>query len=162
MFRYKYEGIFFINIQLIKYKNRLSRWWLVAQQALKSTQSTHCALVLFHNILYTCWKCAHLITVILWIFTGARLADVTVGATDLNPSVRGNMQISELRFDKCGFHPGPIPNGATYRFNCPPGTVTGRYLVVQLAGTNYLTLCEVTATGGEALISTYWGLAKIN
>ena len=85
----------------------------------------------------------------LRIFAGDRLANVIVGATDLNPSDRENMVLSELIFDRCGFHPGPIPNGATHRFNCPPGNVTGRYLVVQLNGTNFLTLCEVTATGGR-------------
>ena len=83
------------------------------------------------------------------IFTGDRLANVIVGATALNPSGRENMVLSELRFDQCGFYSGAIPNGATHRFNCPPGTVTGRYLVVQLNGTNFLTLCEVTATGGR-------------
>ena len=54
------------------------------------------------------------------------------------------MAPSEFNLKECGFYRGPVPNGATVTIDCPPGQVIGRYLVVQLSGSNYLTLCEVS------------------
>ena len=57
------------------------------------------------------------------------------------------MTPEEFNLKECGFYAGPVPNDATVRIDCPPGEVTGRYLVVQLSTRNYLAICEVTATG---------------
>ena len=77
--------------------------------------------------------------------TGFRLANVHVGASDVVPRDQQLMTSWEFKLKECGVHNGAVPNGATVRIDCPPGQAIGRYLVVQLAGTNFLTLCEVTA-----------------
>jgi len=49
----------------------------------------------------------------------------------------------------CGAHPGSVGAGVTVKITCKPGLV-GRYVIVQLKGSNFLTLCEVqvfTGTG---------------
>ena len=55
------------------------------------------------------------------------------------------MELTKFNLSECDFYDGQVPGGATVRIDCPTGTVTGRYLVVQLSGRNHLTLCEVTA-----------------
>ena len=57
------------------------------------------------------------------------------------------MSLAEFDLRECGFYAGAVPDGTTVTINCPHGGVTGRYLLVQLDGTNFLTLCEVTAAG---------------
>ena len=57
------------------------------------------------------------------------------------------MSLTEFQLRECGFYSGAVPDNTTVTITCIPGGVTGRYLVVQLGGTNFLTLCEVTAAG---------------
>ena len=68
-----------------------------------------------------------------------------VGASDVLPRDQELMTASEFNLKVCGFHGGAVADGATVLIECPPGQATGRYLVVQLDGNNFLTLCEVTA-----------------
>ena len=68
-----------------------------------------------------------------------------VGVTDVVPKDQNTMEPSEFNLKECEFHEGPVQDGATVRIECPSGEVSGRFLVVQLSGRNYLTLCEVTA-----------------
>ena len=78
--------------------------------------------------------------------TEVRVADAHVGATDVVPRDGEHMTPSEFHLRECKFHEGPMLDGYTFRFDCPPDGVTGRYLVVQLQlhKKDRLTLCEVT------------------
>ena len=76
---------------------------------------------------------------------GYRLADFYVGATNTVPRDQQLMAPEEFNLKECKFYEGLVPDDATVRIDCPPGEVTGRYLVVQLSEVNHLTLCEVTA-----------------
>ena len=82
---------------------------------------------------------------LLFHFPGARLANVHVGLTDVVPRNHQMMSLSAFKLRECGLYSGPVPIGTTVTIPCPDGGVHGRYLVVQLDGTDYLTLCEVTA-----------------
>ena len=81
------------------------------------------------------------------VFSGERLSNFHVGVTDVVPRDQQHMTSSEFNLRRCGFYEGAVPNNATVRIECPP-RVTGRYLVVQLQGSNVLSLCEVTAQAG--------------
>ena len=49
----------------------------------------------------------------------------------------------------CGVFPGPATESQVIEVRCAPG-VSGRYVVVQIMGQQYLTLCEVEVYGGKA------------
>ena len=78
---------------------------------------------------------------------GHRLANIHVGVTNVVPRDQQRMSPSQFNLKECDFYPGQVPDDATVRINCPP-RITGRYLVVQLQDSNFLTLCEVTAAAG--------------
>jgi hypothetical protein len=72
-----------------------------------------------------------------------RLANFNVGVTNTSPgqqaSVLGTYQV-------CATSDGALGAGETKEFTCE---AVGRYVVVQLLGKEYLTLCEVEILGGK-------------
>ena len=82
---------------------------------------------------------------------GSRLANVHAGATDVVPIDQQRMILAKYHLKECEMYAGVVTNGDTVRNDCPLGQVTGRYLVVQLDGQNYLTLCEVTAAAAAGM-----------
>ena len=66
-----------------------------------------------------------------------RLSNFQIGTTNTSP----RQQAPKLSgYDVCATNAGALNAGETRHFAC---SSTGRYLIVQLKGTNYLTLCEV-------------------
>jgi len=54
----------------------------------------------------------------------------------------------------CGAFEGKVAAGATAEITCKPGLV-GRYVIVQLKETEYLTLCEVEVFGSGKIYKKY-------
>ena len=75
-------------------------------------------------------------------FTAERLADFQIGTTFNNPSVTAPV-IGE--YSVCASQGAALDAGETKDFVCD---AKGRYVIVQLKGANYLTLCEVEVYGG--------------
>jgi hypothetical protein len=71
-----------------------------------------------------------------------RLQDFVIGLTDFDPAVSAPT-VDTLRV--CATSEQAVTRGASALFDCEE---RGRYLVVQLKGTNYLTACEVEVYGG--------------
>ena len=80
----------------------------------------------------------------IFIISGNRLANFQSGVTNVNPSATAP-KIGAYKV--CAAFAGAVGRGATHVFKCPGCGVNGRYAVVQLKGTNYLTLCEVRVFG---------------
>lgn len=88
----------------------------------------------------------------------ARITSVTLWNRDVAPGRLSNFEIrigkkeppqsgpwNGAAADLCATHYGALPSGpSTIRCNQP---MLGRYVTVQLMGTNYLTICELQATG---------------
>lgn len=79
-----------------------------------------------------------------------RLANFQTGVTNTDPA---SSAPKVGGYSVCGTMGGAVGGGATHTFECPGCGVTGRYAVVQLKGTNYLTLCEVRIFGCECFIA---------
>ena len=50
-------------------------------------------------------------------------------------------------YDVIAHQTGPVAPGATVTYRSDAGPLSGRYLVIQILGKEYLTLCEVTVSG---------------
>ena len=87
-----------------------------------------------HNIQF--FKCCFTFS------TATRLSNFQIGATNTSPQARapaiGNYQA-------CAHVGGALAAGETRSITC---NGKGRYVIVQLKGRNYLTLCEVEVYGG--------------
>ena len=80
-----------------------------------------------------------------------RLTGVALGVSDLQPRDQQQMTPTELNARRCGQVTAAVEGGEKVTLTCPPGGVTGRYLIVQTLGrTDYLGLCEVEA--GRAFV----------
>ena len=75
-------------------------------------------------------------------FTAERLADFQIGTTFNNPSVTAPVLGA---YSVCASQGDALGAGKTKDFACDS---TGRYVIVQLKGANFLTLCEVEVYGG--------------
>ena len=75
---------------------------------------------------------------------------IRIGTTDDSPEVVAPT-IYNVRV--CASQDSPVANGATQELYCGG---TGRYLVVLLEKTEYLTLCEVEAFEGNTLHTVKW------
>ena len=70
-----------------------------------------------------------------------RLENFVVGLSDTDPA---SVPPVLNNYDVCTTYPGLAADGAVLSLDCTQTAgPTGRYLIVQLQGTNYLTLCEV-------------------
>ena len=100
-------------------------------------------------IMYLIWHFGrqylrYILPVVYW--TG-----VAAGVNDIEPRDQQAMTPAELNARNCGQVTTSVGKSETVTLTCPPGGVTGRYLIVQLLGRNdYLVLCEVEA--GRALV----------
>ena len=87
-----------------------------------------------HNIQF--FKCCFTFS------TATRLSNFQIGTTNTSPQARapaiGNYQA-------CAHVGGALAAGETRSITC---NGKGRYVIVQLKGRNYLTLCEVEVYGG--------------
>ena len=80
-----------------------------------------------------------------------RLTGVAVGVSDIEPREKQEMTPTELKARRCSQITKPVGGGETVTLTCPPGGVTGLYLIVQILDRkDYLTLCEVEA--GRAIV----------
>ena len=90
--------------------------------------------LLYHNIQF--FKCCFAFS------TATRLANFQIGTTNTSPQAQapaiGNYQA-------CAHVGGALGAGETRSIAC---NGKGRYVIVQLKGRNYLTLCEVEVFGG--------------
>jgi hypothetical protein len=77
------------------------------------------------------------------IIIGKRLANFNVGVTNTNPS---EQTPTPINIEVCATQEAALAAGETKTFDC---VATGRYVVVQLNGTGFLTLCEVEVLGGK-------------
>ena len=78
-----------------------------------------------------------------FIFLSAnRLANFQIGTTNVSPDTTAPAVGS---YDACAHSDGALGAGETKSFDC---AAKGRYVIVQLKGSNYLTLCEVQVFGG--------------
>jgi hypothetical protein len=68
-----------------------------------------------------------------------RLSNFNIGTMNTAPS--GALLPSQ--YSLCAYFPGYPPAGSTTTIPCQPGTAPGRYLIVQIPISNYLTMCEV-------------------
>ena len=73
---------------------------------------------------------------------GNRLAYFQIGTTNTNPTQTAP---AVGNYPACAVNGGSMEKGECKAFDCHS---KGRYLVVQLRGTNYLTLCEVQVYTG--------------
>ena len=71
-----------------------------------------------------------------------RLANFQIGATTDRPV----SSIDLNSYNVCASNDGPMGAGETRAFAC---SAVGRYVIVQLRGTNPLTLCEVKVMGSK-------------
>jgi hypothetical protein len=71
-----------------------------------------------------------------------RLTNFVVGLTKTSPNVRAP---ADGNYDVCASVTDSLRSGETRTLSC---IGTGRYLVVQLMGTNFLSLCEVEVYSG--------------
>ena len=73
-----------------------------------------------------------------------------MGITDVSPAVAAP---ALTNYELCATFTGPVATGASQRLECD---VTGRYLVVQLEGSNKrLTMCEVEVYERKSYIYRY-------
>ena len=79
------------------------------------------------------------------VYTENRLINIYIGVTDVTPVPLTEMLPEEHQLTLCAFIEPPLDPSEVRRVECPPGGVTGRYLVIQTDTTDPLTLCEVTA-----------------
>ena len=95
-----------------------------------------------------------------FLISGPRLHDFKVGVTDVSPLLSPpNTTSSQL----CGTYTGDVLSGTYANVSCTPNTNLGRYVIIQMPGTNEtLCMCEVEVyvwnTGGNSLsgvISSY-------
>ena len=99
-----------------------------------------------------------------WISTcvppAQRLTGLGVGVGDVRPNDLEEMTPTELNYRRCGPLTEHVGGGKNVTLLCPPGGVTGRYLIVQTLGRrDILTLCEVEA--GMEISLTHWGQDKM-
>ena len=80
--------------------------------------------------------------------TGSRTANVHVYTTNSLPSAGAVISSSDAGNQLCGVFAGPGTEGQEIEVRCAPG-VRGRYVVVQIMGIQYLTVCEVEVFGGK-------------
>ena len=85
-------------------------------------------------------------TVLLQFISAARLAGVIVKASDNRPPVKNVQELDERDFLFCGSRTTTNTPAERIKITCKSGA-DGRYVYVYLAGTNYLTLCEVEIYG---------------
>ena len=86
------------------------------------------------------------------VYTENRLINIYIGVTDVTPVPLTEMLPEELQLTLCVFIEPPLDPSEVRRVECPPGGVTGRYLVIQLNTNSALSLCEVTAEKLEGRI----------
>jgi hypothetical protein len=72
-----------------------------------------------------------------------RLANFNVGVTNTSPT---ELAPTPDNIEVCATQEAALAAGETKTFDC---VATGRYVVVQHIGTNYLALCEVEVLGGK-------------
>ena len=94
------------------------------------------------------WPCTSKCLPVRIPLSGDRLKDFYVGVTDNLPTTVAPTP-SPINYELCHHYAGQVPQGARERILCD-GPVTGRYLIVQLTGTNYLTLCAVEAYASKS------------
>ncbi len=80
-------------------------------------------------------------------FSGDRLADFYVGVSDDSPTAV-TPSPSPRTYAVCHHYIETVLQGARVRIVCGSPLV-GRYVIIQLTGTNYLTMCEVEVYSGE-------------
>ena len=81
--------------------------------------------------------------------TGRRLRNFRVGVTNNNPRrVRPNINNYHL----CSHHRGAAGRGQLLNLNCRR-RLYGRYVIVQIHGRQYLTLCEVQVFGEYHIVA---------
>ena len=96
-------------------------------------QYFHNILVAFNDKLNNC----------LTMIAGNRLRNFRVGVTNRHPRrVRPN----HSNYHLCRHHGGAVGRGQLLNLNCRRG-LYGRYVIVQIHGRQYLTLCEVDVFG---------------
>ena len=85
---------------------------------------------------------SYLIPALFLLFPAERLNNFVIGVTDNDPRI---MKPTPESLDLCATNTQAIGRGASKAFECE---ASGQYVVVQLKGRNYLTLCEVEVYGG--------------
>jgi len=84
---------------------------------------------------------------------GTRLRDVLVYTAAEMPTVGTPPSLNNPGSNFCAMFDGPAQNGDVVELTCVQSNV-GRYLIIQLAVTEYLTLCEVEVYGVPADLPT--------
>jgi hypothetical protein len=79
----------------------------------------------------------------LCVFAGERLADFRIGVTNNDPEERPPVPGD---YETCATSEAAMGLGATSVFPCE---ANGRYVIVQLNGENYFTVCELEVFGSE-------------
>jgi hypothetical protein len=73
-----------------------------------------------------------------------RLADFDIGVGYVNPT--DHKPVADETYDVCATQDDALGQGETRSYAC---NKVGKYVIVQLKGKNYLTLCEVSVLGGN-------------
>ena len=85
--------------------------------------------------------CYNAFLVLSFPISDGRLENLLVGLSDTDPA---SVTPVLNNYDVCTTYPGPAADGAVLSLDCTQTDgLTGRYVIIQLQGTNYLTLCEV-------------------
>ena len=72
----------------------------------------------------------------------SRLANFYIGLTNTMPSLTSTILGS---YSVCAQYPGYPSGGSTVIMDCSPTTLPGRYLIIQLPNSNYLSVAELEA-----------------
>jgi hypothetical protein len=100
-------------------------WWILVTQNLHQSE------------------CLPQHTTLICKISGNRLRNFRIGVTDCHPrKKKPNLRNYRL----CSAYRGHLGRGQTRNFRCRR-TLYGRYVIVQLVGREYLTLCEVEVFG---------------
>jgi hypothetical protein len=88
-------------------------------------------------------------------FTAERLTDFNIGVGVKDPAAESP---TDRIYTKCATEDGRLGAGETKAYRCE---AVGRYVIVQLNGQNYLTLCEVAILGSKEHSQLYRQCLKL-
>ena len=89
-------------------------------------------------------------------FTDARLSNIHLGVTNMDPA-QVKPDVEKDNFDVCATWDGAVGAGVSQPLRC---MAKGRYVIIQLQKTEYLTLCEVKVYAGEYKICSTISIAS--
>lgn len=88
-------------------------------------------------------------TIIIIQIPAERLSNFQIGTSNTSPQTKAPTLVN---YDVCATHSGALGAGETKAIEC---NAKGHFLIIQLKGKNYLTLCEVEVFGGKENITVY-------